>query len=367
MAKPNHKIDHRRIRRILIMKWSSMGDVAISTALMQDICNAYPQAEIDINTLPPWDQLFLNDPRFTRVLAIDLHSKGLAGTLALLRAIKAGRYDLIVDLQSNDRSRILLTLLHLFFYRVPHRVGNHRRYPYTIAPSPPAGKVLHAYEHQRMTLEAMGIAVTTPRPVLHVEDQYRRRVAGLLANRGLEPHGYAVFLPGCDANGWLKRWGAANYAGLAELLHRRRGYKVALIGARDEQEECDAIAAKVNADWLVNLCGQTAMQEIIPLCEQSAAIIANDTGTAHIASCSPTPMVVVCGATDPRRIKPVGPNVIALQTQLECINCYCKKPCDHDKACMQAISPALVMTYLEEAEKKPAERILQPEEALLVC
>ena len=296
-------LENKRIERILIMKWSSMGDVAISTALMQDICNAYPDARIDINTLPPWDRLFHNDPRFSKILAVDIHGKGIAGTLALLRAIKSGRYDLIVDLQSNDRSRILLTLLHLFFCRVPHRVGNHSRYPYTITPRRPDGKVLHAYEHQRMTLEAMGIPVTTPRPVLHVESKYRERAEQLLAEHGLEHKKFAVFLPGCDANGWLKRWGADNYAGLAKALNRSRGYGVVLVGARDEQKEMAAIAARVDAPWLVNLCGRTAMQEIIPFCDHSAAVIANDTGTAHIASCCPTPMVVVCGATDPRTTK----------------------------------------------------------------
>ena len=366
MADLKNTIEHHRIKRILIMKWSSMGDVAVSTALMQDICNAYPDVQIDINTLPPWDRLFHNDPRFSRILAVDVHGKGMAGTLELLRAIKSGRYDLIVDLQSNDRSRILLSLLHLFFCRVPYRVGNHRRFPYTITPRLPAGKVMHAYGHQRMTLEAMGIPVTTPRPVLHVESKYRERVRRLITRNRLEPGRYAVFLPGCDANGWLKRWGAENYAALANLLNRSRGYQVVLIGARDEQEECAAIESRVNAPWLANLCGQTAMQEIIPLCEQSAAIFANDTGTAHIASCSPTPMVVVCGATDPRKIKPVGPNVLALQARLDCINCYCKKPCDH-QSCMQAITPEMMMAYLAEAEKAPADRKLTTREDILVC
>lgn len=360
-------LEKDRIKRILIMKWSSMGDVAISTTLMQDICNAFPHATIDLNTLPPWDRLFENDPRFSRVIAIDLHGKGLSGTFELLKTIKSGRYDMIVDLQSNDRSRILITLLHLLFSRVPHRVGNHNRYPYTIYPKLPRGKIMAAYEHQRLTITAMGIPVTTPRPVLHVEPAYEQRMRQLIADRGLEPQRYAVFLPGCDANGWLKRWGVDNYAGMAKLLNRAKGYGVVLVGAKDEQEELTAIESRVNAPWLVNLCGETAMQEIIPLCRDSAAIVANDTGTAHIAACSPTPMVVVCGATDPRRVKPVGPNVIALQARQECINCYCKKPCDHDQSCMKAISPESVLAYLEQAGKSPTDRKLPPRDDLLVC
>ena len=236
-------IDKNRVKRILIMKWSSMGDVVISTALMQDIVNAFPDARIDINTLPPWDVLFHSDPRFTRILSIDLHGKGrrLTGTFELLKSIKAGQYDLIVDLQSNDRSRILLTLFHLFFGRVPFRVGNHPKYPYNVFPRIARGSVLHAFGHQRLTIEAMGIPATTPRPALHIEARQRRHTEDLMRTFGLEPGRFAVFLPGCDANGWLKRWGASNYAELARRLHSEKGLAVALIGAAAEQQECDTI------------------------------------------------------------------------------------------------------------------------------
>ncbi len=361
-------IDKDRIKRILIMKWSSMGDVVISTAFMQDIVNAFPDARIDINTLPPWDRLFQNDPRFSRRLVVDLHAKGrrLPGTLELLKAIKAGQYDLIVDLQSNDRSRILLTLLHLFFCRVPYRVGNHPKYPYNIFPRIPPGSVLHAFGHQKLTIEAMGIAAATPRPVLYIDAQYREHARALMRANGLQPGQFIVFLPGCDANGWLKRWGASNYAELGRLLHRSQGYKVVLIGAEAEKQECEAIEQLVGQPWLVNLCCRTAMHEIVPLCEQSSAIVANDTGTGHIASCAPTPMVVICGPTDPRRVKPAGPNVLAMQAKLDCINCYCKRPCDHH-SCMKVLTPAIVFEHLQQIMNHPEGVEPTENDMMIVC
>ena len=41
-----------RIRRILMIKWSALGDVVISTAMFNDIRNAFPHATIDLHTLP---------------------------------------------------------------------------------------------------------------------------------------------------------------------------------------------------------------------------------------------------------------------------------------------------------------------------
>ena len=345
-----------------------MGDVVISTALIQDIVNAFPNAQIDINTLPPWDLLFKNDPRFSRIIAIDLHGKGkrFSGTLGLLRIIKKGCYDMIVDLQSNDRSQILLILFHLFFRRTPYRVGNHQRYPYNIFPKISPSTILPAFEHQRLTIDAMGIATLNPRPVLYVNTVNRKQAETLLHKNSLQSGHFVIFLPGCDAHGRLKRWGITNYARLAFHLHRKKGFYVVLIGASDEQEECHAIQKLVDQPWLINLCGQTAVQEIVPICKQSAAIVANDTGTAHIAACAPTPMVVICGPTNPHRVKPPGPNVIAIQAKLDCINCYCKKSCNH-QSCMKRLSPEIVLQHLEKIMTHPEGIPPSENDFMIIC
>ena len=52
------------------------------------------------------------------------------------------------------------------------------------------------------------------------------------------PHEYAILLPGSQAAGWLKRWGAERYAELAKIFHARGIRKVLLLGGADELEEC---------------------------------------------------------------------------------------------------------------------------------
>ena len=337
----------KSIKKILIIKWSAMGDIVISTALMEDIRRAFPAASIDLNMLPPWDRLFRADPRFNEIITVDLRKteKGLKGVWRWLREIRSRHYDLIVDLQSNDRSRWLMTALQLTGGRVRFRLGNHRRYPYNLAPAPPKQQSIHSFPIQQRALASAGIPALSPRPVLHVDAASRQRAKKLQADFSLRPDHYAVFLPGCQAAGYLKRWGVENYAGLARLLHER-GLKVAIIGGPDEMDECEKIRAAVGQEWLVNLCGKTQIVDIIPLAEQAQLIVGNDTGTAHVASASERPMLVVCGPTDPNRVKPIGDNVQALQaTGLDCINCYCKKPCDHH-SCMKQITPQIALEKL---------------------
>lgn len=331
------------IRRILIMKWSALGDIAVASAVMEDVRRAFPAAEIHLNTLPPWQGLFDSDPRFAKVIAIPLRRQGLANSLRWLREVRRNRYDLIIDLQSNDRSRILLTLLTLSGAGVRWMTGNQLRFPYDLG-APPLPKTAHAFERLRANIVSAGIPAVTPLPVFRIPPRNRERAAELLRSHGLHGKRYAVFLPGCQAAGYLKRWGAIRYGALAVYL-REAGYdNVALLGAADEIEECQRIQAACG-EWVVNLCGQTEVLDLIPLCEQAACIVANDTGTAHVTAAAAVPMAVFFGATDPRRARPIGDHVVTLQADIYCINCY-RKHCSHH-SCVELVSPEAVFAALQ--------------------
>lgn len=334
------------IHRILVIKWSAMGDVILSTALFEDIAQAFPGREIHLNTLPAWHGLFTEDRRFQKVLAMDLRDphQPVAATWRWLRQIRQGHYDLVIDLQCNDRSRLLLGLLSLTGGRIRYRLGNRRQLPYNIAPAE-RPQPAHAIDRGRAALQAGNISATTSRPTLHIPAAHRARAQALSAAHGLTPGQFAIFLPGCNANGYLKRWGAARYAALAHQLHQDGLERIALIGGPDEIEECRRIAQACGS-WLVNLCGQTAILDIPPLCEPARFIVANDTGTAHLAAVTLTPMLVLCGPTDPHRVKPPGDNILTLQADLPCINCY-RKTCSHH-SCMAMLTPSRVLRRLRE-------------------
>ena len=334
------------VHRILIIKWSAMGDVVLATACMEDIRRAFPQADIDLSTTAPWHQLFSHDPRFRRVFTsrFDGKGRGIIALITLAKHIAKQRYDLIVDFQSNDRSRLLMSLLWLSRFAPRYRLGNHRRAPYNLAPEPLAPTV-HALEQLRASLRAAGIAAPTDRPVLFPAEEHIAHAEALLSANDVDKGSYAVFLPGCQAAGYLKRWGWRNYAAMAYLLRDRGMQGIVLLGGADEREECARIK-QACGDWVVDLSGQTQLLDIVPLCAGARYIVANDTGTGHIASATGRPLAVVCGPTDPRRVRPGGRNVTTLQAALFCINCY-HKHCTHH-SCMTLITPDQVLSQLEQ-------------------
>lgn len=341
------------IRRILIIKWSAMGDVIIATALFEDIAQAFPNREIHLDTQPAWrDLLFAHDLRFQRILAVDWRDRHrrLQQMRTWLRQVREGNYDLVIDLQCNDRSRLLLSLLGLSGRRIRYRLGNRRQLPYNIAPEE-LPRPAHTIARGRAALQAGGIPATTSRPVLHIPERHRARAQTFMEHHGLTSGGYAIFLPGCNVHGYLKRWGASRYAMLANQLHREGLERIVLIGGPDEMDECQHITQQCGP-WLVNLCGQTEILDIPPLCGPARFIVANDTGTAHLAAATPAPMTVLCGPTDPRRVKPLGDNVTALQAGLPCVSCY-RKTCSHH-SCMAMLTPAWVLRHLRETPQGKA-------------
>lgn len=333
-------------RRILIIKWSALGDVVIASAIMEDIARAFPCAEIHLNTLPNSLSLFAHDPRFADVFAIDVRRKGARwrNTLAWLSRVRAGRYDLLVDLQNSDHSRLLLALLALLPGAPRRRFGNRAGFPYTAKPAAiPANA--HVFDKMHAILAALGVPARTDLPVLHPAVESAERVARLRREHGLEDGGYLVLLPGSQAAGWLKRWGIEHFAELARLAHAQGVAKVVVIGGPDEVEDCAEIARA--GPFMVNLNGKLQLLEIAPVCAGAAAIIGNDTGTAHFAAGADRPMLVICGPTDPRRVKPISAKAVAVQAELPCVNCYAKvcRNAEHH-ACMQAISAPWVASIL---------------------
>jgi heptosyltransferase-2 len=331
------------IHRILIMKWGALGNIAYTTAAMEDVRRAFPNAEIDINTMPSFQNLFGGDPRFRKIIAIPLRRQGLRNSLRWLKVIRENRYDLIIDFQSNDRSRILLALLRLSGAGVPFITGNRRGFPYHFGPAS-MPETAHALERQRANIASAGIPTLTPLPTFHIQPRHREHAEALLRTHGLLGKRFAVFLPGCQAAGYLKRWGAIRFSALAIYL-REAGYdNVVLLGAKDEQEECQRIQ-KTCGDWVVNLCGETEILDLIPLCQHAACIVANDTGTAHLTAAAAVPMLVFFGPTDPRQARPAGDHIATLQADIYCINCY-RKHCSHH-SCTELISPEAAFLTLQ--------------------
>ncbi|MDD5364046.1 MAG: glycosyltransferase family 9 protein [Gallionellaceae bacterium] len=332
----------RDVRRILVIKWSALGDAAVASAAMEDIHAGFPGAEIDFNTQPAVARLFAHDSRFRKLIVLDMRRRGerLRNALAWLKQVRAGHYDMIVDLQGTDRTRLMLILLRLIGGGPRYLFGTRGGFPYTARPEV-SDKAAPAMTQLGSLLDLLGVPARTDRPVLHAGEAHLARARQVIAESGLQAGRYAVLLPGSQAAGWLKRWGTARFGELGRRLVAMGLDKVVVIGGPDEIEDCQTIAAA--GAFMVNLNGRLDLLEIAPVCAGAAVIIGNDTGTAHIAASADRPMLILCGPTPAGRVKPIGSKVHALQAQVPCRNCYAKHCPDAERhVCMAVLTPEFV-------------------------
>jgi heptosyltransferase-2 len=327
-------IKNKNIKKILIIKWGAMGDVIQSTAVINDILNSFKNSMIDLNTLPAMEVFFVKDKRINKIWSISF-GKQLNKYIKYflwLKRVKKENYDLIIDLQTNDKSRILLSILRLFFSYPKFSIGNHFVYPYSIK-SKFNSNFINPFFLLKRTIETIGVKSTSNIP--HIV--YDKKNAGFLKNKKINKN-FIIFIPGSSKENKLKRWGIKNFKELANKLIEKK-FQIILIGGPDDINDCHEIG-KSNVK-IQNLCNTLELSELIPLFSKAKLIIANDTGPTHLASCTTTPIIQITGPTNPLKVKPFGKKIISIQSDIECKNCYQKK-CGHH-SCMKGIEPKFIL------------------------
>src|SRR2546427_9383649 len=90
--------------RILIIKPSSLGDIVHSMPTVAALRQRFPSARITWLVKREWAAVLEGNPHLDEVLALDLSPKGW---LSAIRAVRAGRFDTVLDLQGLLRSALL--------------------------------------------------------------------------------------------------------------------------------------------------------------------------------------------------------------------------------------------------------------------
>lgn len=268
--------------KILVIRLSALGDVILSFATFAAIRAHHPQAHITFLTTPPFKDLLAQAPYFDDVVALDrAPGWNLRHWLRLRKILRRGRYDIVYDIQRNDRTALYRRL-------APHKtlwLGNDRA----------------DYAHNAAALDASDIR------------KFAQPDFGWMAAKAKitpPPAPYALLVPGSAPQHPEKRWPAQHYAALAQKLVQT-GVTPVVLGTASEADATAAVAAVAGA---VDMTGKTNLHDIAALALQSTIAIGNDTGPMHLISLCGCPVVSLFSAkSDPAKSAPRGPVVKALQ------------------------------------------------------
>jgi ADP-heptose:LPS heptosyltransferase len=275
----------------LVIKLGALGDLIMATPFFRLIQSRHAGERVALLTAPEHAALFGSWPGLETV---SFPRRGVRATVRAIRWIRAGRFERIYDLQSNDRSALLCALSG-----APFRAGNHARFPYTHHPPSRWDGQSHSFERLREVLRAAGIDADPEGPWLPVSEADRAAARSWLEERGLGGRPLIIVHAGASAGHPEKRW-----PGFAELCAalRERGVATVAAGAAPDAAVNRALAAAGAID--ATAC--FTLPQLVELGRYARAAVTNDSGPMHVLSCAGIPVYGLFGPTDWRRNHAIG-------------------------------------------------------------
>ena len=319
------------IRKILIFKWSALGDIILAVPSFRAIRRHFPQAEIHLLIKKEYKELLDSFPYIDNF--IDFKKSNWRDLIPELRREKFG---LSIDFQNTWRSHLLS-----FLGGVKRRVGYGRK----------GGKILlnvavsemkeikNPVEHQAWLLSKIGVNLNNfrlecklpPQPPF----QFKRP--------------YISILPGAG-NGWQSKcWSELCFARLADSIINKVKHSVVFLGEKREKSKIERIK-KAMREGGQDLSGETNLIQLAGVIKGSSLFITHDTGPMHLAQALGVPTVALFGPTDPRRHSLPSANLFIINKKISCQPCYRRQCSAHQ--CMQLIRVEEVLKMITQILKE---------------
>tara|TARA_Y100001954_G_scaffold203254_1_gene223814 strand:+ start:34558 stop:36114 length:1557 start_codon:yes stop_codon:yes gene_type:complete len=175
-------------------------------------------------------------------------------------------------------------------------------------------------------------------------DQLERADVLLSPIKGYDCKGIVALQMGASED--KRRWPVDHFRRVTEMVWQQDGYVPVLLGTKEEQP----LGKRFKEGYgfpVVDLMGQTSLQELSAVLLRSKALVTNDTGTMHLAAGLGVPVSAVFLATaQPWDTGPYRPGNICLEPDLPCHPCEFGKQCPTDNACRQSVDPTTVYQTL---------------------
>ena len=325
--------------RILLIKPSSLGDIVHAMPVVAAFKQRWPSAHLTWLVKRQWAEIVQRIDGVDAVWPVD---PTLASWLGQALALRAQRFDLVVDLQGLLRSALVARMTGCA-RRVGFangREGSPWLYSQCVAVPTPE---MHAVDRYLLIATALDAAVDTgaqfrfrrlPQDVTALRELFRRK--------GIDLDAPWVAM-NVSARWPTKRWPAASFAAVATQLAARGIGPLVVIGGPDERE-ASAHVRRLTACPVVDLTGETPIGLLPALLSKACTLITNDSGPMHVAVAVGRPVVSIFGPTSAVRTGPYGAGHTVLTQSLPCRPCFsrvCRNAVPME--CLESISPEQVV------------------------
>lgn len=268
--------------KVLILQFASIGDVVLSSPVVRCLKQQLPKAEVHFCTKGDYQPLVAHNPYIAGTHYFD------DNLYALIRQLRAQRFDYVIDLQNNLVTGLIKAALATRSFSVEKQAFRQWLY---------VSWKINALSEQ------------------HIVDRYLATVQSL----GVENDGRGLdyFIPYKDEVefGWLPDTHQNDFVAYAiggqhmtrrlpvarmiELC-RKINHPIVLLGDKKDRKAGDEIVRAIGEKHIYNACGHYNLNQSASLIQRARVVFSHDTGLMHIAAAFRKKVYSIWGGTTPQ-------------------------------------------------------------------
>ena len=267
--------------KILVIRFSSIGDIVLTTPVLRALKKQIPAVELHFLTKAGFKTVVANNPHIDRIFTIDSRIS------EVLQELKSEQYDYIIDLHKNARTLALRIKLDKPVYTFPKLNWQKLllvKLKKNLLPK------LHIVERYFMAVEKLGVVNDNLPSEFYISEKDE---VNLLEKFGLQTKSFVTIAIG--AHFATKRMPLTK---LKEIIEKIQ-LPIVLVGGPMDISFADALLSMFPDQAIYSACGTYNLAQSASIVKQSKVLLTNDTGMMHIASCFQLPIVSVWGNTVP--------------------------------------------------------------------
>jgi ADP-heptose:LPS heptosyltransferase len=267
--------------KFLILRFSSIGDIVLTTPVIRCLKQQYPDAEVHYATKKSYKSLLENNPYIDKAFVLENSLN------ELVKSLQSERYDYVIDLHNNLRTRIIKI-----------RLG------------------VKSFSFDKLNLQKWILVKFKKNlmPNVHIVDRYMKTVESLGVKN--DDKGLDYFIPEKDEMplDWLPenfRNGYAVYAiggqhetkklPLNKMIELCQTIKLplVLIGGKEDTVISNQLFVISKNSLIFDTCGKCNLNQSASLIKNSKVVYTHDTGMMHVAAALKKKVISIWGNTVP--------------------------------------------------------------------
>jgi len=333
-------------RTILVLRFSSIGDIVLSTSILTALKTNIHHVQIDFATLQAYAPLLEGHPHIRHLYCVERNA-GYGHLKTLGKYFELQGYDLIVDLHNTLRSKIICSQLvrtPYVVYRKP-RWKRFKLFQFHLNHFPTNSNQRQLY--QKTIIHLLTSNDELQPTSLYVSPLEIQKSKVRMKENGVEGN-YIAVIPGAA---WKQKiWFKEYYQALLTQMNKSFAVRLVVLGGAADSI-CEEISAGV--DGATDLHGLLDFRETLGVLAGARLVLGSDTGFVHAAEALGVPAVMILGPTS---YETGGGTYLDNSVTLQTKDVWCRpcsqngrRPCYRSRqVCMEQITPDQVFHYVDQ-------------------